>query len=64
MIFAPATGDVDIGRTTGNVIICFGGASRIIEVTHTDPPVKVFELTADRTIYRAERLASLYLDAP
>lgn len=64
LIFAPATGDVDIGRTTGNVIICFGGASRIVEVTHTDPPVKVFEMTADRTFYRAERLASLYPDPP
>jgi arylsulfate sulfotransferase len=64
LIFAPATGDVDIGRTTGNVIICFGGASRIVEVTHTDPPVKVFEMTADRTFYRAERLASLYRDGP
>jgi hypothetical protein len=59
-IYAPATGNIDIGATTGNVIICFGGASRIIEVTHTEPPVKVFELSVNRTIYRATRVASLY----
>lgn len=63
MIFAPATGDVDVGPVTGNVIVCFGGASRIVEVTHTDPPVKVFEMVASRTLYRAERVASLYPDA-
>jgi arylsulfate sulfotransferase len=59
-IYAPATGNIDIGATTGNVIICFGGASRIVEVTHTEPPVKVFELSVNRTIYRATRVASLY----
>jgi arylsulfate sulfotransferase len=63
-IFAPATGDADVGAVTGNVIICFGGASRIVEVTHTEPAVKVFEMTASRTIYRAQRVASLYPDAP
>jgi arylsulfate sulfotransferase len=59
-IYAPATGNIDVGAVTGNVIICFGGASRIIEVTHTEPPVKVFELTASRTLYRAVRVATLY----
>src|SRR6185436_399183 len=33
-IYAPATGNIDVGAVTGNVIICFGGASRIVEVTH------------------------------
>jgi len=63
-IYAPATGDVDLGAATGNVIICFGGASKIVEVTHTEPPVAVFEMTASRTFYRAERVASLYPGLP
>jgi arylsulfate sulfotransferase len=59
-IFAPATGDVDIGPATGNVIITFGGASRIVEVTHEEPPVVVFTMNASQTFYRSERMASLY----
>jgi arylsulfate sulfotransferase len=55
-IFATATGDVDVGPTTGNVIVTFGGASRIVEVTHTVPAVVVFEMTASETFYRSERL--------
>lgn len=59
-IFATATGDVDVGPVTGNIITTFGTARRIVEVTYTDPAVVVFELFADDTIYRAERVTSLY----
>jgi hypothetical protein len=60
MIFAPATGEVDIGETTGNVIITFGAARRIVEVTHTTPATVVFELESAESLYRSERLPSLY----
>ncbi|HTL34279.1 MAG TPA: aryl-sulfate sulfotransferase [Kofleriaceae bacterium] len=59
-IFAPATGDVDVGPVTGNVIITFGGASRIVEVTHDAAPAVVFEMQASQTFYRSERMGSLY----
>ena len=62
-IFAGFLGDSDSLPVTGNVISTFGGTrpARIIEVTHTEPPEIVFELTfPDVFIYRAERLESLY----
>ena len=77
----PATGNVlvtDGGRVRdkdGNVSSdIFGGRhwARIVEVTHTNPPEKVFELVVDSAdkddpigwaVYRSERLNSLYFAA-
>lgn len=59
-IFVQATGDVDVAETTGNVIVTFGLASRLIEVTHTTPPVEVFRLQTSGTFYRSQRVPSLY----
>lgn len=59
-LFAFATGEVDIGPVTGNIIVTFGYARRIVEVTHTTPPTVVFQLFASDVIYRSERLRSLY----
>ncbi|MEZ4548227.1 MAG: aryl-sulfate sulfotransferase [Thermodesulfobacteriota bacterium] len=62
-IFAGFLGDADKLPQTGNVLITFGGRTPavIAEVTHTTPPVKVFEISdANNFIYRAERLPGVY----
>lgn len=59
-IFAQSMGDVDVAETTGNVIVTFGAASRIIEVTHTTPPAEVFRLQTSGRFYRSQRVPSLY----
>lgn len=59
-IFAAATGDVDIGAQTGNVIVTFGITGTVIEVTHTTPPVEVWRLESQRALYRSRRVRSLY----
>jgi len=45
-------------------LITFGGirqgTPRIIEVTHTTPAEKVFDLSLDSVVSRSERLPSLY----
>ena len=47
--------------------------ARIVEVTHTNPPEKVFELVVDSpdkddpigwAVFRSERLAGLYFASP
>ncbi|MBW1769221.1 MAG: aryl-sulfate sulfotransferase, partial [Deltaproteobacteria bacterium] len=61
--FTPFIGDADSLPQTGNVLITFGGKqpARIIEVTHTAPAQKVFDLSIAETFsYRSERLPSLY----
>ena len=79
MFFSNAFGDADWMPLTGNVLITDGsrtGAgpspsrfSRIVEVTHTQPARKVFELIVKDPlagpslgwrVYRSERLSSLY----
>lgn len=67
IIFAGFLGDADKLSQTGNVLITFGGHQpvHIVEVTHTVPPVKVFEVLvanedASDYAYRAERLPGLY----
>ncbi|MGE3547546.1 MAG: aryl-sulfate sulfotransferase, partial [Kofleriaceae bacterium] len=55
-IFATATGDVDLGEVTGNVIITFGVTGRIMEVTHDPTATVVFELSATLPFYRSERI--------
>lgn len=59
-IFAAATGDVDIGAQTGNVIVTFGTAAKVVEVTHTSPAMEVFRLESNFNFYRSERVHSLY----
>ncbi len=62
-LFTPFIGDADSLPQTGNVLITFGGMlpARLIEVTHTTPAVKVFDLSiAGQFSYRSERLPSLY----
>jgi len=62
-LFTPFIGDADSLPQTGNVLITFGGTQqpRIIEVTHTTPAQKVFDLALSGTFtYRSERLPSLY----
>ncbi|HML94792.1 MAG TPA: aryl-sulfate sulfotransferase [Thermodesulfobacteriota bacterium] len=62
-IFAGFLGDADKLPHTGNVLITFGGRTPavIAEVTHTTPPVKVFEISdPNNFIYRAERLPGVY----
>ena len=79
MFFSNALGDADWMPRTGNVLITDGSRvtegptpsrwARILEVTHTTPAEKVFELIIkDRPggppsgwrVYRSERLRSLY----
>jgi hypothetical protein len=60
LIYAQATGDVDLGPVTGNVIVTFGAAARLVEVTHTTPAMPVFELTSSDPFYRTDRMPSLY----
>lgn len=62
-LFTPFIGDADSLPQTGNVLITFGGIqpARLIEVTHTTPAVKVFDLSIPGQFsYRSERLPSLY----
>lgn len=83
-LYAGHIGDANWMRTTGNVLITFGGTSytggvanadqglggvstRIIEVTHATPAVKVFDLLvydpapdARMQVYRSERIPDLY----
>lgn len=66
-IFAGFLGDADKLPQTGNVLMTFGGhiPTIVAEVTHTTPPVKVFEISVpnengSQYIYRAERLPGLY----
>jgi arylsulfate sulfotransferase len=78
-LFAHFIGDADSLPTTGNVLIDFGGISyvdgvaangnavRIVEVTHTTPADKVFDLSISTPlgdpswrVYRAERIPDLY----
>ena len=76
-LFAGFLGDADMLPLTGNVLVTYGGirtrqgklVGRLIEVTHTTPGEKVFDLAiVDPTseaangwnIYRSERLRSLY----
>jgi hypothetical protein len=83
-LFAGHIGDANLLKTTGNVLITFGGISvtdgvtnsslglgeistRIIEVTHDTPAVKVFDimlydpaLRARLQVYRSERIPDLY----
>lgn len=60
-LFAPFLGDTDRMSTTNNTLITFGGqVQRVQEVTGDDPAVVVFELSASESIYRSERLPSLY----
>lgn len=72
--FSEYFGDVDILPNTGNVQITDGARkdekghdwARVVEVTHGNPSRKILELLFTRpgtkgcTIYRAERLSSLY----
>ena len=65
IVFTPFIGDADSLPETGNVLITFGGIlsgrqARIIEVTHTTPAEKVFDLSVNDFVYRSERLSSLY----
>jgi arylsulfate sulfotransferase len=65
IIFTPFIGDADSLPETGNVLITFGGIlggrqARIIEVTHTTPAEKVFDLSVNDFVYRSERLPSFY----
>ncbi|MCL4245333.1 MAG: arylsulfotransferase family protein [Candidatus Dadabacteria bacterium] len=62
-IYAGFLGDADKLPQTGNVLITFGGRrpAIIAEVTHTTPPVKVFEIIdPNNFMYRAERLPGVY----
>jgi arylsulfate sulfotransferase len=83
-LYAGHIGDANWMKTTGNVLITFGGTSytggtananqglgevstRIIEVTHATPAVKVFDLLvydpdphARMQVYRSERIPDLY----
>ncbi len=83
-LYAGHIGDANWMRTTGNVLITFGGTSytggvanadqglgdvstRIIEVTHATPAVKVFDLLvydpaphARVQVFRSERIPDLY----
>ncbi len=73
--FSTFISDADWLPTTRNVLVTDGGKvtdpnahhwARIVEVTHTTPAEKVFEIFIDDeapegwAVYRAERLASLY----
>lgn len=58
-IFAGATGDVDVGTSTGNVIVTFGTSGKLVEVTHTTPPIEVFRMQTSGSFYRTERVPSL-----
>jgi len=79
MFFSNALGDADWMPLTGNVLITDGSRvtegptpsrwARILEVTHTTPAEKVFELIirdapgrspSGWRVYRSERLSSLY----
>ncbi len=76
LFFSTALGDADMQPTTGNVLIVDGNRTdgghlwaRILEVTHTKPSQKIFELMVTDAlesnhsgwkVYRAERLPSLY----
>ncbi len=79
MFFSSALGDADWLPATGNVLITDGARvspgppatqwARIVEVTHTPLPEKVFELivrdapgaaVSGWSLYRSERLPSLY----
>ena len=74
-LFSQTMGDVDSLPETGNVLITFGdfsgdlkgiSSARVVEVTHTTPAEKVFELNLSRDassplrVYRSERLEGLY----
>ncbi|MGE3455505.1 MAG: aryl-sulfate sulfotransferase [Kofleriaceae bacterium] len=63
-IFAAATGDVDVGSVTGNVIITFGVTGRILEVTHDAAATVVFEPSSPVPLYRSERLPLYPAAAP
>jgi len=63
IIYTSFIGDADYQPNTGNVLITFGGVkpARLIEVTHTTPAQKVFDLSISETFsYRSERLPDLY----
>jgi arylsulfate sulfotransferase len=81
VFFSAALGDVDWLPKTGNVLLTDGFRftsslprvrfARIVEVTHTNPALKVFELIIGNAgpqsgwhVYRSERLASLYFTNP
>ena len=76
-VYSPIMGDADLLPQTGNVLVTFSSISggpagipittaRVVEVTHTTPAEKVFELNLSRegssslAIYRSERLEGLY----
>jgi hypothetical protein len=76
IFFSNALGDANWMRNTGNVLMTDGSRTdstnglfaRIVEVTHTKPAEKVFELiikdkpqsNTGWRVYRSERLPSLY----
>jgi Arylsulfotransferase (ASST). len=70
VLFAGFVGEADFLTGKGNVLITFGAVStgggitpRLIEVTHSFFPEKVFDLSVNQTgwfVYRSERLPSLY----